>query len=148
MVACVYPGCLKESAAECAECGNRYCTKHQWHDSHSQFEATPTSSYQESKPRSGTMGGVRTIAGIFGFLGWITLVIGAVGIVVVISQLGSNPNFSFAVVATSIAPLLLLALGPFTVWALLSSLCEIHAQGSELLQTMVRLEDVMRRSPR
>ena len=91
------------------------------------------------------MAGVRFVAQIFGLLGWVTLVIGGLGILALGDQISAavgprGNSMAMAAVASSVVPLILLALGPFFLWALLTGLCELHAQG-ELVLAAVRHVD-------
>ena len=92
------------------------------------------------------MGGVRFVASVFGFVGWVTLVIGTLGILALASQIEAalGPRGggmgALATVAGSIVPLVFLALGPFFLWALLTGLCELHAQGEVVLSVLRQME--------
>ena len=80
------------------------------------------------------MGGVRLVARVFGWIGWVTLILGVLGLAAIAQQLSSafGPRggglLALGTVGAGAVPLLFLVLGPFSLWALLTALCEIHAQ--------------------
>jgi hypothetical protein len=96
------------------------------------------------------MNGVRLVAGIFFVIGWITLIVGGfltltilLTVLAAAAALGvQGLNAALAASAGSLALVIALALGPFTVWAILHGLCELHAQGERALDLL----DGLRRS--
>lgn len=62
------------------------------------------------------MAGVRLVATVWGILGWITLAISGVVLVVFLTHLGRYVTpAGVGVSAGALAPVFLLALGPFTI---------------------------------
>ena len=99
------------------------------------------------------MRGVRIVAGVFGLIGWITLIVGGLGILALASTLGAAIGgrgggvAALGTVAGSMVPLLLIALGPFTVWALLTALIRLHEQGQRIEQSVEALRSGMPVTP-
>jgi hypothetical protein len=88
------------------------------------------------------MDGVRLVARIIGFVAWLVLIVGAVGLLILGSQLSrmlNTPGGMIAVLPVLIG-VLLGALGPFFLWAVLTGLCELHDQGERVLHTVQNLE--------
>lgn len=90
------------------------------------------------------MDGVRIIARVWGVLGWLTLAISAIALILVLSQLGQYTNArgpggltaQIGALAGAMVPVFLLALGPFTVWAGLTALCDVRERQQEILGEM------------
>lgn len=77
------------------------------------------------------MDGVRFLAGIFLWIGWATLVIGALSGFSTLSQVGQSFRrddglVNLGVAITPLVTTALLSLAPFFCWAVLKSLCEIY----------------------
>lgn len=80
------------------------------------------------------MKGVRIVTNVYVWIGWFTLVVGSVATVVVFASLLRERGPEAALpVLLAILPFLALALGPFTIWALLRGIVEIHGQGEQIL---------------
>lgn len=80
------------------------------------------------------MRGVRFITGVYLWIGWVTLVVGIIAVVVVLAQLFSQRGAMTWAGLLTIVPFLALALGPFTVWAFLRGILEVQAQGEQILR--------------
>lgn len=81
------------------------------------------------------MDGVRAVARINGVIGWLTVAIGAVGVLVLLTQFesffGRGGNTMLGIVFLFVA--FLSAITPFSIWAGLTALCEIHERQEDLL---------------
>lgn len=80
------------------------------------------------------MRGVHVVTGVYLWIGWVTLVVGIIAAGVVLAQLFSQRGAMTWAGLLTIVPFLVLALGPFTVWAFLRGILEVHMQGEEILR--------------
>ena len=88
--------------------------------------------------------GVQVVTRVWSILAWLTLAgsvilfaYGLAGIGRLLESLGTqNSTSSLAVLVGILSPLLFLALGPFTIWAVLKSLYEIHRQNEQILSSL------------
>ena len=86
---------------------------------------------------------VRLIANIFAIVGWLVVIIGAVAVLVLVGQLSQlskqlGGGSAFLSILPGLGVVVLTALGPFALWALLTSLSEMHQQGERLQELLSR----------
>ena len=94
--------------------------------------------------RDGTakpMGGVRTVAAIFGVIGWIILILYAVLVLMIFSQFGGR--LGLVELASALALGLLASIGTFAVWGVLTGMCELHAQSERTAAQQERLLEML-----